>query len=218
MTGSPIQLVLVHGWGFDGSFWDPMRAELADFDTLTLDLGFRGQESLDEVSSVPRRVVVGHSLGSLWLLTRAPFAWDVFVAINGFSKFCESDGFAPAVPTRTLDRMIRVLPRDPEGVTRDFLGRCGHEEALSGLDAARLDEGLHWLRDWDARSVLDSDARPGLILASRDDPIVPAAMTEACFAGHPTLTLNWREEGGHLLPQTAPGWCAERIRAFLGRV
>ncbi|MBK3737578.1 alpha/beta hydrolase, partial [Azospirillum brasilense] len=28
------------------------------------------------------------------------------------------------------------------------------------------------------------------------------------------ILVEWHTEGGHLLPLTAPGWCAERIAAF----
>ncbi|MDQ2105428.1 alpha/beta fold hydrolase, partial [Azospirillum isscasi] len=62
--------------------------------------------------------------------------------------------------------------------------------------------------DWDAREAL---AGPALALAGAQDPIVPPAMTEQALSG---IDTAWHPEGGHLLPLTAPGWCAERIAAF----
>jgi pimeloyl-[acyl-carrier protein] methyl ester esterase len=49
------------------------------------------------------------------------------------------------------------------------------------------------------------------VLAGRNDPIMPAAMTEHGFAGHP---IHWHD-GGHLLPLTHPKWCADKIRECL---
>ena len=37
------QLVLVHGWGFDGDVWNPLRELLGDMATRVHDLGFFGR-------------------------------------------------------------------------------------------------------------------------------------------------------------------------------
>lgn len=214
MTGQRPLLVFVHGWGFDASFWNPLRAALSEFDDLAFDLGFLGDESLPEVPAGGRRVAVGHSTGFLWLLKAKPFAWDALVSINGFSRFVEGEGFRPAVAPRLLDRMIARLGHCPEEVTADFLARCGSREKPGRLNPERLHEGLIWLRDWDARAELDSDSTPVLVLAGKRDPIVPVAMTEHCFAANSRIVRHWHETGGHLLPLSAPAWCARHIREF----
>ena len=145
-------------------------------------------------------VAVGHSFGGLWLLHERPFAWDGLVLVNGFPRFAEGDGFAPATPRRLLDRMIARFDAAPEAVTGDFLHRCGVEAPRpEGLDAARLGAALRALRDWDARAAL---VGPALALAGAQDPIVPPAMTEQAVAG---IDVGWHADGGHLLPLTAPG-------------
>ncbi|KAA0677373.1 alpha/beta fold hydrolase [Roseomonas genomospecies 6] len=154
-------------------------------------------------------VAVGHSFGALWLLHERPFAWDGLVLVNGFPRFTEGDAFAPATPRRVLDRMIARFDAAPEAVAADFLRRCGCEAPPpEGLQPARLGEALRALRDWDARAALTG---PALALAGAQDPIVPPAMTEQAFRGIDTV---WHPDGGHLLPLTAPDWCAERIAAF----
>lgn len=50
-----------------------------------------------------------------------------------------------------------------------------------------------------------------LALAGRRDPIVPPALTGACF---PASVITWHDEAGHLLPRTHPQWCAAHLRAF----
>ncbi|QCO19025.1 alpha/beta hydrolase (plasmid) [Azospirillum brasilense] len=249
--------VFVHGWGFGPTVWDAVRNALADGESMAVDLGFYGPPSLPKIPAGRPVVAVGHSFGGLWLLHERPFAWDGLVLVNGFPRFTEGDGFAPATPRRLLDRMIARFDAVPEAVTGDFLRRCGVEAPLSeGLDAARLGDALRALRDWDARDALTG---PALVLAGGQDPIVPPIMTEQAFRDHAnplppgertarrageggthlpnvpewrtplTLTLSpggrgdigcdeisveWHPEGGHLLPLTAPGWCAERIAAF----
>ncbi|OYD83595.1 alpha/beta hydrolase (plasmid) [Azospirillum brasilense] len=250
--------VFVHGWGFGPGVWDGVRNALPDGESVAVDLGFYGSPSLPELPAGRPTVAVGHSFGALWLLHERPFAWDGLVLVNGFPRFTEGAGFAPATPRRVLDRMIARFDAAPEAVTADFRRRCGCEAPPpEGLDATRLGEALRALRDWDARDALTG---PALALAGAQDPIVPPAMTEQMFRGHSvprpsgervapkapgegvlgepddqalrnplTLTLSpegrgnrgyhgvsvkWHPEAGHLLPLTAPGWCAERIAAF----
>ena len=212
MTG-PLY-VLVHGWGFGPGVWNAVRDALPDGESVAVDLGFYGPPSLPHIPAgrppAGRSVVaVGHSIGAMWLLHEQPFAWDGLVLVNGFPRFTEGDGFAPATPRRVLDRMIARFDAAPQAVTTDFLRRCGCEAPPpDGLEPARLGEALRALRDWDAREALTG---PALALAGARDPIVPPAMTEQALSGFDTA---WHPEGGHLLPLTAPDWCAERIAAF----
>lgn len=206
-------LVLVHGWGFDAAFWNPLTARLPECDTLAIDLGFLGAPRCPPRPEADRVVAVGHSSGVLWLLHERPFAWDAMIAINGFPRFVSGDGFSPAVEPRVLERMLSRFDRDPRAVSTEFLKRCGCAEVPDTLNLPALRTGLEWLRDWDARDSLEREAAPVLALAGRADPIVPPAMTQAAFAGR--VRLRWYEDGGHLLPLTDPDWCAAEIRAFL---
>jgi len=202
-------LVFVHGWGFDAGFWHPVRALLPDRACAAIDLGFTGEASAPEPPA--GAVAVGHSLGFLWLLERRPFPWRALIAINGFPRFVEGDGFRPAVAARALERMIAEFDRNPGKVAAEFLVRCGASAPADGFDARRMAEALRWLLEWDGRRALSAETAPVHVLAGRGDPIVPPAMTVAGFAGR---QIHWHE-GGHLLPQTDPAWCAERIVACL---
>lgn len=208
---SPL-LLLVHGWGFDAAFWNPLQAALTDIDSIAWDLGFCGQPAAPALPTDRPIIAVGHSLGFLWLLQERPCRWDKLVAINGFPRFTKSDDFPAGVPPRLLERMIGKLAGAPAAVTQDFLLRCGLDPALypiddTALDADRLAWGLNGLAHWDQRQ----NCRADLVLAGRNDPIVPAAMTEAAFAPSP---VEW-QDGGHLLPLTAPDWCAAHLRGLL---
>ncbi|OHC76490.1 MAG: hypothetical protein A3G18_12995 [Rhodospirillales bacterium RIFCSPLOWO2_12_FULL_58_28] len=217
MTIKTPTLALVHGWGFDAGFWDPLRAALPEFPSVTIELGFCGGKAWSGEIPPGPLVAVGHSLGFLWLLHEKPFPWRAMVSINGFPRFTEGDGFTPAVEPKTLERMSAGLERSPEKTVADFMTRCGGDKPPDGLDKERLRRGLEWLRDWDRRAALESERTPVLALAGRFDPIVPPAMSEAAFKGLANVVLRWHD-GGHLLPRTAPDRCAERIRECLERL
>lgn len=202
--------LLVHGWGFDASFWSPLREALPGADCLLWNLGHLGALARPPVPAGRPVVAVGHSFGLLWLLEteEKPF-WHSLVSINGFTRFAGGPDFPDGVAPRLIDRMISRFERDPETVYRDFMGRCGiaAPEARDS-DRSRLAEGLNGLRHWDARSRMTAQGPVGLVLAGRTDPIVPEGLTRVCF---PEADIQWHESG-HLLPLEAPAWCAAHLR------
>lgn len=189
-------ILLVHGWGFDASIWDGVRAALpAALEVSALELGFFGAPS-----TVPEEVdlAVGHSLGALWLLREgiAPV-----LAVNGFPRFTAAPDFPQGVPPRMVERMARRLAEAPVEVVDTFRARCGAGPAPAAPDAGRLAWGLDMLLSADARP-----ARPLRAIAGSADPIVPPAMTEAAFDS----AVTWLD-GGHLLPLTHPHAVAQAI-------
>jgi len=51
-----------------------------------------------------------------------------------------------------------------------------------------------------------------LALASRDDTIVPPAMTESIWRD---TNIVWSNDGGHVLPLRHPRWCARHVLEFV---
>lgn len=212
------RLVLVHGWGFDHRLWQGLCSALPDLDAVTIDLGFFDPPNCPAFAPDRPVVAIGHSLGVLWLLHTRPFRWQALVSINGFPRFVDAPDYAPAVPVRLVDRMIRRLPADPAGVTQEFRRRCGHFDPLPDRPVPdSLLAGLTWLRHWDARPIAGGTATsaPILALSGDADPILPRGMDEHCFRNFPAVTSIRRDRGGHLLPLTDPSWCASQIRRFL---
>jgi pimeloyl-[acyl-carrier protein] methyl ester esterase len=200
-------LVLVHGWGYDASFWRPLIEALPDAECLAWDLGYYGEPALPPPGR--EAVAVGHSHGVLWLLRQRPFAWHGLVSINGFSRFSAAPDLPQGVPLAQVDRLGATLEADPSACLAGFRQRCGDmTPPPSTPNVSRLLDSLEHLRQWDERPAL-----PGLALCGETDKVVPAPLSRALF---PEGITRWHA-GGHLLPQQDPDWCAGEIRTWLKR-
>ena len=206
-------LVFLHGWAEEPAIWSGIIERLEGHNSIVADLGFFGNRE-ESIPDVPDgAILVGHSLGFLWGMKRFAPKFSSVISVNGFTRFSAAHNFTAAVPVKILDRMISGMARRPETVVSDFILRCGGAQP-KGMDMNpdRLTEGLIWLRDWDGRLEFSNFPGEALVLAGGEDPIVSREMTEACFTAN---SIEWLEEGSHLLPQTHPDWCAANIMRFL---
>jgi pimeloyl-[acyl-carrier protein] methyl ester esterase len=189
-------ILFVHGWGYDAGFWDPLRSALGNRPSAALDLGYFG----DAPTTIPDGVtlLVGHSLGFLWLARRPSLRHLPLIGINAFPRFLESSDYKPAIAPRVLERMRRRIVADPRSVLEEFWQRAGAPGPDKFPIAVALAEGLDHLATWDERENLAGGARSMRLIAGKADAIVPAAMTRMAFS---ESVIDWLP-GGHALPQT----------------
>ncbi|AKQ43322.2 biotin synthesis protein BioH [Aurantiacibacter atlanticus] len=202
-------LLFMHGWGFDGSIWSDVMRHLHGFDCHIGDRGYFGAPG--ELRAEGSCIVVGHSLGVMHWLADLPADCIGLVAVNGFDRFVEGDGF-PGVPRRPLERMIARLPLDPVQSVADFRIRCGAGDKAGEPVVDTLLSDLELLRDGDYRDRIC--AIPAMSLQGVDDPLLPRDMREAVFAKASNLTRMACGTAGHLLPSEAPEWTASAIADF----
>lgn len=212
MTTRPVSLLFAHGWGYDASLWDGIRARLPDVPAACIERGYLGAAPARPI--VPgSSIAVGHSAGMLDLLDDPPSGCVAIVSINGFTRFTAAPDFPPGLPRRVLDRMLVRLDADPDATLSAFRQRCGDgAPGPTGIRPEPLRDGLLSLRDGDLRLRAARLGLPILALAGAADPVVPSALTRGCFQ---EAWIRWHGAPGHLLPLTAPDWCAARLRVLL---
>lgn len=201
-----MRFVLVHGWGFHAGIFADLISRLEGAEVTLVDLGFvaGGPNAASEWPA--EAIAVGHSLGLLWLLERGGGRFRALVSVQGFDCF-----YCHVAPSR-LAALRRGLERDPGETLQAFWRSCGASGFTlpDALNVARLDEGLDWLKTWDARKARQDVACPVLALAARDDVIVPPSMSEAIWGE----SIIWSPDGGHVLPLKHPNWCARHVLEF----
>lgn len=211
-----MNVLLVHGWGADSRIWEPflkvMKKTNPSWKPSCIDFGFFGSPHW---VTGEFDLVVGHSLGALWLLHQPEIKWRSYCSIAGFTRFAAGEGFPTGIPLATLRRMQRNLERDCEAQLNAFWDAAAGSEVSPSppdwgrADRGQLDWGLDALKSWDGREQwerLGAGRSNWLGIAARRDPIVPAELSTACFP-----RLSWIDTDSHLLPWTHPRICAQLI-------
>lgn len=200
-----MKLVFVHGWGFDPSIWGGLRRVFAAWPSVEIDLGYFGKPMLE----LPEGPVlgIGHSFGAMWLLRNPPAGLRGLVAINGFDRF--------ATQQRVMDRMVSRFGTSPHEVLSKFRERCGADAPPQDIDAERLGRDLAILRDEEERETARALGVPILSLQGSEDPILTTVSVKGAFWGVPDVKRKILSGEGHLLPLTAPDWCADLILDWL---
>lgn len=200
-----IDVVFVHGWSFDKHLWNGILPLLRNARPHMVELGFTGA-SPSGMDNIPDySILIGHSLGALWLLqnmTRHPRA---FISIGGFDCFFKQGSL------RQLREIKLLIRRDPAAMLNHFRAEAG-ATGLYGettCNTSLLQKGLRSLETDDEADTLSALPCPAIGLAARDDIIVPEAMSKSIWGKY---TLHMRDDGGHTLPFTHPEWCANYIQ------
>lgn len=211
-------LVFIHGWGMNSTIWHDVIRGLKDYECRTIDLGFiRGGETNWHDLHKPA-IYIGHSLGCLWALKQPDIKPAAFISVSGFTCF---NSFTPQT---AIEIMQAGLSQKPVPQMKAFWKRAGYnftdqtenEEQLTNdaeaLNVPALDQGLIWLKEWDAKPELKNLNCPVGVIASKKDRIVPENATADQWRGHEII---WHQTASHTLPQQQPAWLAFQIKTFL---
>lgn len=229
-------LLLIHGAGMDGGFWDGVTERVAAANVYVPDLpghGASGGTCLDSVEAyaesiaglvdtlgLRRAVLGGHSMGgavALVVALRRPY-WlkGIVLAASG-------------ARLRVAPALFDKLAGDFSGAVEMIIGAMYPPDTSSQvLDAERrryrravVDDLIRDYRACDAFDIMDRLGEievPTLILAAEDDRLTPAkyaAFLRDHIAGAQTRVLA---EGGHAFPSLFPATVADALDAFVGSI
>lgn len=248
-TGRP--LVLLHGWSLDSAALLGPLAPLARRARLVApDLRGHGRSAagagawtLDDLADDVARVfaaldlrdavVAGWSLGGLAALAALPaLAGRVraLALVSSTPCFTEREGWAHALPARTVDAVAAQVRREPARAVRRFfegmfapgeldapaLARAGVLRAATPVPAAAaLLAGLDVLRHADLRAALGGVRVPTLVLHGEADPVCPPGAGRALAAAIPGARLLLLPGAGHAPFVARPGPVVDALGTLL---
>src|SRR5262245_65033073 len=109
-----MHFVLVHGWGFHAGLFADFIAHLDGAEVTLVDLGFIAGGPKGATEWPADSIVVGHSLGLVWLLEKGGGRYQALVSVQGFDCFsCHVAASGLAAPNRRF-------PRAPRGTLQPF--------------------------------------------------------------------------------------------------
>ena len=208
-----MELVLIHGWGLDASLWNDAGRLLPQYKKHKMDLGFFGNAHEPELAG-DKLILVGHSLGFVHGMTRRK-DWAGWISINSFPRFVRTETRAGCTSAAELRDIRKRLSADAEKTLKDFHYYIGAEAPPGSPNAERLREGLDELSTAAIEETLFALDAPGLVLASKNDILVPSETSEKLAALAPRAGIAWHDSGGHVLPQSDPKWCAREIQNYM---
>lgn len=201
-------LVLLHGWGFDGGVWGDCGARLGSrFRVHRVDLPGHGRSAAaafgrlpavaEQVARVipPGSTVCGWSLGGLVALQIALMdSHHVarLVLLGATPCFVERDDWAAGMPARPFHAFRAGFAVDRQQALRRFAGlvaagstdprqrlrQLASMTTAAGPDATGLDAALDALLETDLRAALGSRSPPALVIHGSRDGLVPVAAAQ----------------------------------------
>ena len=227
-------LILLHGWGADGSVWQKQASAFAErlqVETPTIPAwdpawlaAYLRQYHL------PDCLLVGWSLGGMLLLETLagqPTPVGGLALVGVPPVFCSQPDHPWGQPPVVVRAMRRGLKSDPRKVLQDFAGKClgpGEEawhQEVAGLftanNGAQLAEGLDYLLGRDLRPLLPNLAAPGVIIQGDQDLIVDPEQTSFLHDRLPNSSLRLLPAAGHLPFWTQAGKFNDILAEIIGR-
>jgi pimeloyl-[acyl-carrier protein] methyl ester esterase len=161
--------------------------------------------------------IVGWSLGAMQAL-EAAMTIDLagLVLVAGTPQFVRGGAWELGWSPRILQRMLRVLDTDPDGLLDDFersMFTPGEERVLfpRETDSDTLAAGLRYLDEVSLLGRVEGIECPVRLLHGGADRLIPVAAAKRLAAALPHADLTVWEEAGHAPHLTQP----DRFRAWL---
>jgi len=242
--GDGYPILFIHGFPFDRTMWRPVTATLTGRRRITPDLRGLGlsdvpdhyamAEYADDVAAlldalhVPQAVVCGLSMGgyvAFELIRRHPGRVRALILAATKSEADDEAG------KRRRDDLIALVERQGTGALADLLlpqllapaTRTAMPDVVQHL-RAMIEESpvrgvvgaLRAMRDRaDATPILGKIQVPALVIAGRDDQLIPPATSRNLADAIPGALFRLIPDAGHLCPLEQPVATGRVIAEFL---
>jgi pimeloyl-[acyl-carrier protein] methyl ester esterase len=220
------EVILQHGWAFDGQIWDAWLPVLERAGAAT-QVGERGYFGVEPRS--PRfteqaqiRIIVAHSLGLHLLDPEVLANADALLIISGFLKFHPDNPMEQRRSQRVIKTMLSKFSEAPDVVLSDFWKNAYAPEhshiplvTRTDGDVQRLAEDLERLHVCNMGIDVIGD-KPILFVSGDADRIVSRAVFENFVESAHSCDGYTLKGAGHAIPVTRAAECISLLKWLLG--
>jgi pimeloyl-[acyl-carrier protein] methyl ester esterase len=220
------EVILQHGWAFDGQMWDPWLPvlERSGVGTHVGERGYFGAKL-----STPRfgdqakiRIVVAHSLGLHLLPPEVLANADAMLVIAGFLTFHPSDPMEQRRSQRVIKTMLAKFNDAPDVVLSDFWKNAyapehEHTPLVTRTDGTtqRLAEDLERLHGCNMGIDVIGE-KPILFVSGDADRIVSHSVFQSFVESAHNCDAYTLKGAGHAIPVTRAAECISLLKWLLG--
>jgi pimeloyl-[acyl-carrier protein] methyl ester esterase len=203
-------LILLHGWGFNGTIWEETAKKLAmNWTVYQVDLPGHGQSPMCEYTlpvlsqclteNLPKNAIwIGWSLGGLMATAAAlhfPESVRGLVLVGSSPRFVVGEDWQHAMQQNVLQLFAQQLQQDIAGTLKRFLALQVKDSPEARLQLRQLQHflqnagyphpdalnaGLNLLITSDLRNNLSQIKCPALLCLGAKDALVPVGMGDDC--------------------------------------
>lgn len=221
------EIILQHGWGFDGTVWDDWSRALSQMPDTTVQIGERGYYGRPAsepafTSNSEARILITHSLG-LHLVPRETVKQaHALITISGFLHFHPPEQLAGKRSKRVIKAMVEKLQTAPDAVLSDFMNNCYSDRPVqtplfleSVQNKQQLDSDLRVLDTCTMEPEVLQNIPSLLIMHGWVDAVVPynnAINMHEILEGSKLISFR---DAGHALPFSHADECVFAVKNFL---
>jgi pimeloyl-[acyl-carrier protein] methyl ester esterase len=224
IIGEGPPLVLLHGWGWNSSIWEPLIPALsAHFQLYLVDLPGCGQSPfptdyrIETIANLllsvapPEAKWLGWSLGGMiawWLAIHYPNRIKKLITVASSPRFIQDPNW-PGVSQQTLNKFARSLQYNQEKTLLDFLALQLRGSTLNSQELAShltrypstptgLEGGLQLLQQLDLRPDLPHINCPSTHIYGSLDALVPPQIATIVQTAAPQSQCTLIKRSGHI--------------------
>lgn len=199
-----MNIILEHGWGFDGDCFNALASKLNGHNVKINNARYFAEGLLIR-HDINDAILVGHSMGLIRILAYEKLMprLKAIIGINSFTRFNND----------LLPRMIKAFKVNPENTLNAFYGNCHFKPEVmhdvSQINKDILLSDLELLKVGDISDLLLNSQIPSINIVSTNDVIA----SNASFDGFADVVHI--ESNSHCLHIEETSKCAEIIMEFL---
>lgn len=207
--------IFCHGWGLDNHFWDPIRPYFSLKKCIYLDAGYFGEKNINLLNLNTQNVFIGiaHSMGLIKLLS-LNIKFKAIIGIHSFINFLGFDYLLRQKRIYALQAMQQYFRLDPKKFLLYFYRKNKLQSAefnKSSINNNLLLKELEQLY----LSINLPKRTPTLILASRNDLVVPINLIADNFINNSNVNIIMHDNGWHNLCLEYSEFVFKKIINFL---